>query len=159
MTVDAIQFRHALGHFASGVTVVTMAYEEEKSGLTVSAFSSLSLNPPYVLVCIDKSSTTLSLARAASSFTVNVLAEEQRHLSNHFASKAVDKLATVPHHTGQIGNPVLEETLAFLECSLTGELDGGDHVILIGEVVHAKVDETKKPLVYYIGQYGQFQEF
>lgn len=157
MTVDAAQFRHALGQFASGVTVVTMAHDGESSGLTVSAFSSLSLHPPYVLVCIDKSSTTLNFARRAASFTVNILSEEQQHLSNHFASKLTDKLITVPHHIGQLGNPILEDTVAHLECRLEKEIDGGDHVILIGEVMDTHVNDQKQPLLYHSGHYGLFQ--
>lgn len=157
MTIDALTFRHALGHFASGVTVVTMAHEDEMSGLTVSAFCSLSLDPSYILVCIDKSSTTLNLARQANSFGVSLLSQEQTDLSNHFASKLPDKLTGVAHHIGSLGSPLLDDALANLECRLVNELDGGDHIILIGEVVDAKVDETKAPLLYYTGHYGRFE--
>lgn len=157
MTIDAAQFRHALGRFASGVTVVTMAHENERSGLTVSAFCSLSLNPPYILVCIDKSSTTLDFVRKAKSFAVNILSETQSDVSNHFASKLTDKLANIPYTNGPLGNPILEDTCASLECEVAQELDGGDHVILIGKVAYANVDTTKSPLLYYSSSYGRFE--
>lgn len=157
MTVDATDFRKALGRFSSGVTVVTMAFGDEVSGITVSAFSSLSLQPPLVLACIDKSSATLRIARLGKSFAVNILADDQRDLSNHFASKLPDKLNGISHRVGQLGNPLLLGTQAFLECRLREELDGGDHVILIGEVEVAQVDETKSPLLYYNSQYGEFR--
>lgn len=158
MTIDATSFRHALGHFASGVTVVTMAHDGDLSGLTVSAFASLSLQPPLILACIDKTSTTLGLARQASSFGVNILAEDQRDLSNHFASKMTDKFSNVDHSLGSLGSPLLTGVHAALQCRLVEELDGGDHIILIGEVVEANVDESKNPLLYYKGSYGQFHK-
>ncbi|WP_067621796.1 flavin reductase family protein [Alicyclobacillus acidiphilus] len=157
MTIDAAHFRRALGRFASGVTVVTMAFGEEVSGITVSAFASLSLNPPLVLVCIDKSSSTLGLIRRGKSFAVNILASDQRDLSNHFASKQPDKMAGIPHRVGQLGNPILHGTQANLECVLREEFDGGDHFILIGEVHAVEVDEAKTPLLYYSSQYGSFE--
>lgn len=158
MTIDGASFRHALGHFTSGVTVVTMAHDSERSGLTVSAFSSLSLDPPLILVCIDKQSTTLDLVRQAKAFGVNILGQGQEHISNHFASKLADKLESIPHRAGVLGSPLLHDAHATLECKLNDELDGGDHIILIGEVMEATVDESKEPLVYYKGNYGQFQK-
>lgn len=157
MAVDAASFRHALGHFASGVTVVTMAHNDELSGLTVSAFCSLSLNPPYILVCIDKSSTTLELVRGAQSFGVNILGQDQVAVSNHFASKMADKLTSIPHHFGSLGSPLLDDALVNLDCKLANEVDGGDHIIFIGEVVEARIDESKSPLLYYTGKYGEFR--
>src|SRR5579875_3747482 len=156
MSVDTSLFRQVLGRFASGVTVVTMAHEGVASGLTVSAFCSLSLNPSYILVCIDKRSSTLELIRQSGSFVVNILSNEQSDLSNHFASKLTDKLSGIPHRIGSLGAPILDGTLAYLECSLVKEIDGGDHYIYIGEVQHTDLAEDKTPLLYYHGKYGQF---
>ncbi|WAH38801.1 flavin reductase family protein [Alicyclobacillus dauci] len=156
MALDTTAFRHALAHFGSGVTVVTMAHNGERSGLTVSAFCSLSLNPPYILVCIDKSSNTLGLVRAAKCFAVNILSEEQITLSNHFASKLPDKLDSIPFRDGTLGSPLLDGALANLECRLANEVDGGDHMILFGEVMETHVDESKSPLLYFTGHYGKF---
>lgn len=156
MTVDSTHFRNALGHFGSGVTVVTMAYDGKTSGLTVSAFCSVSLTPPFILVCIDKRSSTLDLARNSQAFAVNILSHDQADISNHFASKSEDKVSSVPHHLGQLGVPILEGTLAYVECKVSQEIDAGDHVIFIGEVEDAQVDESKSPLMYFHGKYGSF---
>ena len=156
MAVDSATFRSALGHFPSGVTVVTMAHQGVKGGLTVSAFSSLSLNPPYILVCIDKRSQTLALLRDSGAFAVNILSSTQQDVSNHFASKLDDKVSGVAHHDGTLHCPILEGTLAHLECRLVQEVDAGDHFIYIGEVEDASVDPVKSPLLYYHGTYGNF---
>jgi 3-hydroxy-9,10-secoandrosta-1,3,5(10)-triene-9,17-dione monooxygenase reductase component len=156
MAVDSMQFRSALGHFGSGVTVVTMAHEAQKSGLTVSAFCSVSLTPPYVLVCIDKRSSTLELIRKSQAFAVNILTQDQVSISNHFASKSEDKMSGIPHHLGILGTPLLDGTQAYLECKVTQEIDAGDHFIYLGEVEDAGVDEGKSPLLYFHGKYGSF---
>ncbi|GGJ09933.1 flavin reductase [Alicyclobacillus cellulosilyticus] len=158
MPVTSEAFRQALSRFASGVTVVTTASGGQKAGLTVSAFSSLSLEPPYILVCIDKSSSSCAVLRSAGAFAVNILASDQAHLSQHFASRLEDKFAQVDYHPGLAGIPVLHGTLASLECRLVQELDGGDHFIYIGQVERTFVDESKSPLLYYRGQYRQLAE-
>jgi len=156
MAIESALFRQVLGRFGSGVTVVTMAHGGQSAGLTVSAFSSVSLDPPLVLVCIDKRSSTLDLLRQSQSFVVNILSHDQDALSNHFASKTVDKLADVAHHVGQLGAPVLDGTLAHMECRLVSEVDGGDHYVYIGQIESGGVAEDKTPLLYYHGKYGQF---
>jgi 3-hydroxy-9,10-secoandrosta-1,3,5(10)-triene-9,17-dione monooxygenase reductase component len=153
MPVDSDAFRHALGRFASGVTVVTTAHEGQLAGLTVSAFSSVSLNPPLVLVCIDKRSSSIDLITRSRVFNVNILASEQEDTSNHFASRIADKFATAQYRTGTLGAPVLVNTLAYLECQLVESVDAGDHIVLIGQVEASEVDETKEPLLYYHGKY------
>jgi 3-hydroxy-9,10-secoandrosta-1,3,5(10)-triene-9,17-dione monooxygenase reductase component len=153
MPVNADQFRSALGHFASGVTVVTMSDGKRQVGLTVSAFSSVSLNPPYILVCIDKNSSTLDVLKSAQTFAVNLLCDNQIDLSNRFASKTDDKFSGVDHHAGQLGAPILENTLGFVECKVVQEIDAGDHFIYLGEVVDANVNIDKQPLLYYHGKY------
>lgn len=158
MPVNADQFRSALGHFASGVTVVTMANGDRLAGLTVSAFTSVSLNPPYVLVCIDKQSSTLDLLRAAKAFAVNLLSDNQVDLSNRFASKSEDKFSGVPYRLGQLAVPILDNTLGFVECRLVQEIDAGDHIIFMGQVEQADVNIDKQPLLYYHGKYRTLAE-
>jgi flavin reductase (DIM6/NTAB) family NADH-FMN oxidoreductase RutF len=156
MPIDDARFRQAMGHFASGVTVVTTAAGTELYGMTVSSFSSLSLNPPLVLICIDKSVPTHDILKHAGCFVVNILEERQEHLSRRFATTANDKFKGVAWHTGKLGLPVLDNTLAAIECSLRDTLNGGDHTIFIGEVVDAEVREGA-PLLYYRRGYHELK--
>ena len=148
MPIDDARFRQALGHFASGVTVVTTAYAGEQYGMTVSSFSSLSLNPPLVLICIDKAVPSHDFIRDAGCFVVNILEQRQEHLSRRFATTASDKFRGVAWHSGELGLPVLDNTLAAIECRLRSALDGGDHTIFVGQVVDVEIREGA-PLLYY----------
>ena len=156
MPIDDARFRQAMGHFASGVTVVTSASAGELYGMTVSSFASLSLNPPLVLICIDKSVPSHDMIRDSGRFVVNILAERQEHLSRRFATTANDKFKGVAWHSGQLGLPVLDNTLAAIECRLRDALDGGDHTIFVGEVVDAEVREGA-PLLYYRRGYRELK--
>ena len=156
MPIDDARFRQAMGHFASGVTVVTTASADELYGMTVSSFASLSLNPPLVLICIDKSVPSHDMIRDSGRFVVNILEERQEHLSRRFAATANDKFKGVAWHSGQLGLPVLDNTLAAIECRLRDALDGGDHTIFVGEVVDAEVREGA-PLLYYRRGYRELK--
>jgi flavin reductase (DIM6/NTAB) family NADH-FMN oxidoreductase RutF len=156
MPIDDARFRQAMGHFASGVTVVTTAAGGELYGMTVSSFSSLSLNPPLILICIDKGVPSHDILKDAGRFVVNILEERQEHLSRRFATSASDKFKGVAWHTGKLGLPVLANTLAVIECSLRDILDGGDHSIFIGEVVDAEIREGA-PLLYYRRGYHELK--
>ncbi|MEO7912333.1 MAG: flavin reductase family protein [Roseiflexaceae bacterium] len=153
---DDARFRQAMGHFASGVTVVTTAVGNDLYGMTVSSFSSLSLNPPLILICIDKSVPSHDILKDTSRFVVNILEERQEHLSRRFATSASDKFKGVAWHSGKLGLPVLNNTLAAIECSLRDTLDGGDHTIFVGEVVDAEVREGA-PLLYYRRGYHELK--
>ena len=156
MPIDDARFRQAMGHFASGVTVVTTASAGELYGMTVSSFSSLSLNPPLILICIDKSVPSHDMIRDAGCFVVNILEERQEHLSRRFATTGADKFKGVAWHSGKLGLPVLANTLAAIECRMRDALDGGDHTIFIGEVVDAEVREGA-PLLYYRRGYHELK--
>jgi flavin reductase (DIM6/NTAB) family NADH-FMN oxidoreductase RutF len=156
MPIDDARFRQAMGHFASGVTVVTTAAGNDLYGMTVSSFSSLSLNPPLILICIDKGVPTHDILKDASSFVVNILEERQEHLSRRFATTSTDKFKGVAWHSGKLGLPVLDNTLAAIECTLRDVLDGGDHTIFIGEVVGAEIREGA-PLLYYRRGYHELK--
>lgn len=153
MPVTSEQFRQALGRFASGVTIVTTAYNNELSGLTVSAFCSVSLDPPYILICVDKQSTANRTIKGAGAFAVNMLQEGQDALSNHFARRTPDKFSGIDYRLGQMGLPLLEGTLGYLECSVAQTVDAGDHYVYIGQVEHSDVVADAKPLVYFGGGY------
>lgn len=154
MTIDLDTFRQCLRRWASGVTVVTSRSNGELHGMTVSAFSSVSADPPLVLVCANQSSKTHGVIRGGGIFAVNVLAADQQELSNRFASSKLEgsRFDGVPHFIGESGAPVLEGTIVTLECKLKASYDEGSHTIYIGEVLAAHMTD-KDPLVYYAGAY------
>lgn len=153
--IDDHSFRKALGSFASGVVVVSTLNPASRApvGVTVSAFSSLSLDPPLVLFCLGLKSSNLDSYRQFGHFAINILSAEQRELSNRFASRSEDKWTGVAWNEGESGVPLIDGCLANLECSLVDARDGGDHVIIIGRVEQMKIQEGGSPLVYYRGGY------
>ena len=155
MTHDSRSFRKALGCFASGVTVVTALNPETKhpAGVTVSAFSSLSLDPPLVMFCLGNHTSSLETFKAAGGFVINVLTENQRDLSIRFASRAEEKWSGVAWDTWESGAPVLANCLTNLECSLVKTVEGGDHLIFIGKVEKMRHQEGGSPLIYFRGSY------
>jgi flavin reductase (DIM6/NTAB) family NADH-FMN oxidoreductase RutF len=147
------EFRAALGRFASGVTVVTTRDDENRlHGITVSAFCSVSLEPPLILVCIDKEAGSHYAFEQSRAFVVNILREDQQYLSDRFASHLPDKFDGVKYSAGIENLPVLEDVLVNLECRLVNAHDNGDHTIYIGEIVVATVKDGK-PLIYFQGDY------
>lgn len=155
MSLDSRSFRKALGCFASGVTVVTTLVPGTKApvGVTVSAFSSLSLDPPLVLFCLGNATSSLDAFKTFGHFAVNVLTESQRDMSIRFASRTDDKWAGVSWSAWDSGVPILPDCLAVLECALVQVVDGGDHQIFIGRVEKMKHRESGSPLVYFRGSY------
>lgn len=143
-----------MAHFASGVTVVTTEHEGVPYGMTVASFASLSLRPPLVLVCIEKSVKSHDAIAAAGRFGVSILSEEQADISSRFASKAEDKFAGVAVRRGSIGVPLIEGAICTVECRVTDQLPGGDHTIFVGETVDVGTSEGK-PLIYYRSGYRQ----
>jgi flavin reductase (DIM6/NTAB) family NADH-FMN oxidoreductase RutF len=156
MAIDGELFKRVLGSFATGVTVVTTRDDAGlPKGMTVSAFSSVSLEPPLVLVCIDlKAECYGDLARIGR-FAVNILGEGQREISRRFATKGVDRFEGVPLRPGTTGLPLLEGALGVLECRVVGTHPAGDHTIFIGEV-EAAAAEPADPLLHFRGRYGAF---
>lgn len=155
MAIGSIEFRQALGSFASGVTVVTTRGETgEFFGITVSAFSSVSLDPPLIMVCIDKSSGSHDAFSQSGEFVVNILNSQQDLLSNHFASPLEDKFKNIEVEHCESGLPMLPEALVSLECKLADTLDGGDHTIYLGLIEKAHIREGE-PLVYFKGGYRE----
>lgn len=147
------EFRRALGRFASGVTVVTTRDANGNlHGITVSAFCSVSLDPPLVLVCIDKNTGSHRALTESAAFVVNFLREEQRHLSDRFASFLPDKFGSVKYRAGIDDLPVLEDALCHLECRLVNAHEAGDHTIFVGQIERATVNDGE-PLVYFQGNY------
>jgi flavin reductase (DIM6/NTAB) family NADH-FMN oxidoreductase RutF len=154
MTIDQAEFRTAMGHFVSGVTVVTTRSGREPVGLTVSAFCSLSLDPPLVLVCIEKSVRSHDAIREAGVFAVNILSSHQEQLSRRFASSTDDKFEGVGLREGFDEVPLLEGALTIVQCRVRDELEGGDHTIFVGEVTEVEIGQGE-PLLYYRGGYRE----
>ena len=153
MALTPTEFRTALRSFAAGVTVVTTRDQKGRpSGLTASAFTSVSLDPPLVLVCVDHSATAHPDFRARGWFAVNVLRREQEALSRRFAVSGGDKFTGIPCHEGKSGLPLLDGALATLECRIVEAHEAGDHTIFIGQVESASV-AGGRPLVYFHGAY------
>lgn len=150
MAIDASGFKKAMGHWASGVTVVTAEHEGVRHGMTVSSFSSVSLDPPLVLICIGKAAPTHDTIRKGERFVVNVLGDTQETISIRFATKHDDRFEGVAVRTGQLGVPIIDGCLAAIECRLHETLPGGDHTIFVGEVVNAEIAEGA-PLLYFQG--------
>jgi flavin reductase (DIM6/NTAB) family NADH-FMN oxidoreductase RutF len=152
--VDKDAFKKVMGSFAAGVTVITTVDDDGKPwGLTATAFSSLSLDPPLCLVCIDKRAGSHDVLANSRKFAVNVLTSEQQDLSNRFASRSDDKYQGVAHRAGETtGCPLLDGSLATMECSVVDVLAGGDHSIFVGELCSVQVGDGW-PLLYWRGQY------
>jgi 3-hydroxy-9,10-secoandrosta-1,3,5(10)-triene-9,17-dione monooxygenase reductase component len=150
-TFDEAAFRRVLARFATGVVVVTGATEAGPAGLTCQSFSSLSLDPPLVLLSTARSSTTWPRIAATGRFAVNVLAADQQALSTRFAVSGGDKFAGQAWRTGALGNPLLDGAIAHVECDIDATHDGGDHVIVVGRVraLEAPGLDAALPLVYY----------
>lgn len=155
--LDDAQFKLAMSHFASGVTVVTTEHEGRKYGMTVASFASLSLHPPLVLVCVEKNVKSHDAIVASGKFGVSILANDQADVSGRFASKSEDKFAGAAVRDGDaLGVPLIDNALTTLECRLQGQLPGGDHSIFVGEVVSANVREGE-PLVYFRSGYREIR--
>ena len=149
---EPAHFRKAMGSFAAGVTVVTVCHDGRLVGTTVSAFSSVSMDPPLVMVCLKRDSRTLAALSQAKTFCVNILASDQGDLAHRFAkSGADDRFALTAVEAGVCGAPLLAGATAVVECELHAAHDGGDHEILVGRVLRVVTDETKTPLVYVRG--------
>jgi flavin reductase (DIM6/NTAB) family NADH-FMN oxidoreductase RutF len=158
---DSAAFRAAMGCFATGVTIITTVDTGgNPAGLTANSFTSLSLDPPLVLFCLDRRSSNLVPFFGCTHFGVNMLGEDQIELSNRFASRAGDKWLGVEYATWQGGVPILEGCIANLECERHAVYDGGDHVILVGRVIALRSgDLSRRPLLYFRGRYGEFSSF
>lgn len=153
---DSSRFRHVLGHFATGVAVITATGPSGPVGMAVSSFTSVSLEPPLVAFLPDKSSTSWPKIRGAGVFCVNILSAGQEELCATFARKGGDKFAGVSWRPAPSGAPILEGGMAWIDCELTQTFESGDHFIAIGRVLQLEASEYGLPLVFFQGGYGHF---
>ena len=154
----ALDFRNALARFASGVTIVTTVDGGgRRAGFTASAFSSLSLDPPLILVCLEKRAESYPTFDAAEHFAVSILATGQTDVALRFATRGIDKFAGAPVVPGELtGMPLIEGAIAHLECRVHDRPDGGDHTIIIGEVLRAASTDGE-PLLHFNRKFGRFE--
>jgi flavin reductase (DIM6/NTAB) family NADH-FMN oxidoreductase RutF len=157
MPLERPEFFAIMASFASGVTVVTTTHNGRPSGLTVSAFASLSADPMLVLISIDRRVINHDILQVSGGFAVNILTEHQVDMSTRFASKVDDKFAGLSYRLGVHGQPLLEDTLGFVECRTVGHFPGGDHTIFVGEVLDGGAREGR-PLLYFRRNYHTLGE-
>ena len=153
-------FKKLMRRFAAGVTLVTFNENEKFGGLTVSSFCSLSMDPPLVLICIDRKIASHESLEKTDAFGVNICNSEQGKLAWDFANSNIDKnelIKSLPHTLTKLGTPLLDGCLATMECKITQKYDGGDHTIFIGQVEEGECDENAEPLVYYGSGLGKFK--
>lgn len=153
---DVREFRTALGGFVTGVTVVTTTINGSPIGFTANSFTSVSLDPPLILVCIGKSSSNFANFQQVDAFCVSILAESQRTISQKFASKGIDRFEGVAWTAGDLGNPVIDNAVAWFDCTLHQRIDAGDHHILVGKVSEFG-HNVGSPLAFCRGNYVLFE--
>ena len=164
-SLGARAYRDLVGHFATGVTVITMAGEVPR-GMTANSITSVSLDPQLLLVCVDKGATTHDPLLNAGAFAINILAADQRETSDFFAlhgedheqalrtGDIPDRMGGFPHRSGATGSPILDGTLGWLDCRIWKNYDGGDHTIVVGEVVDMELSRRNGvPLLFFTGGY------
>lgn len=162
MGVERDAFKRAAAMFPSGVTIVTARAEQRVHGITASAFASVSLDPPRILVCVARASRLHDMVVRSGAFAVSILAGEQRALSDYFAAPGREPVASfaeidVPHTLHQTGTPVVHGCAAFFDCTLAQAYDGGDHSIFVGDVQAADADALRRPLLYFDRAYRRFE--
>lgn len=158
MSIERDLFRRVMSSFASGVTVITVIGPDgTPTGFTASAVTSLSLEPRMLLVCVSERSATLQAVKEAGNFVVNILSGSQQYVAQQFATRRDDRFGGIRWHAGQTtGAPVIDGSLAYAECTLRDTAQGGDHIILMGEIVGGDAHEAE-PLLYFRGRYGTYE--
>lgn len=153
--IEPSRFREALGHYASGITVVTSHLDGERVGFTCQSFHSVSMSPPLVSFSVMSSSASYPKIRQAGRFAVNILSDGQVEVSNQFARRGTEKWHGIEWRESPLGNPLIAGCLHWIDCEIHAEHAAGDHVIVIGEVKALNLQEagTAQPLLYFKGQY------
>ena len=153
MTVTSDEFRRACGRFATGVTIATVLDGEGiPHGLTVSSFTSVSLEPPLILICLGRLVTVIEMFRSARYFGINILAASQQHISDRFARKGHDRFGGLKWEPGEFGVPLIPGAIVGIECAAHQKFTAGDHDILVGEMMRARFKEGE-PLVHFASRY------
>jgi len=156
VSIDSAEFRRILGHYPTGVCAVTANIDGAPVGMVVGSFTSVSLDPPLVAFFPDRKSTTWPKIEIAGRFCVNVLSHNQRAVCQALSSKAENKFEGVAHRTSDFGPPIIEDSVAWIDCDLDAVHEAGDHFIVIGRVRSLDVANAGNPLLFLKGGYGQF---
>jgi 3-hydroxy-9,10-secoandrosta-1,3,5(10)-triene-9,17-dione monooxygenase reductase component len=156
--VTPARMREILGHFCSGLTVITAATDNGPAGFTCQSFTSLSLDPALISFNPARTSSTWPILRDGGRFCVNILPAEHVELSNKFARSGTDKFEGVAYHASPLGNPILDQALAWIDCELHEEYDGGDHTIVLGLVKAMQARSDAEPLLFFKGSYAKVME-
>ncbi len=157
MHIESSEFRRVLGHFPTGVTVVTAPTDDGPAGMAIGSFASVSLDPPLVMFCPGRESATWAKMSAADRFCVNVLGDDQADVCGVFAGRAEDKFAGIEWSTRITGSPVIDGSVAWIDCELHAVHDGGDHHIVVGLVRGLATEHDNGPLLFFRGGYGRFE--
>ena len=154
--IDPGVFRNVLGHFPTGVTAVTAVNDGRPVGMAIGSFTSVSLDPPLVAFLPGKTSGSWLAIKETGAFCVNGMAHDQLEVCGVMASRAEDKFADVEWHAGPTGSPIIDGSIAYIDCTIEAIHDGGDHDIVVGRVVELDVIDGRDPLLFYQGGYGTF---
>lgn len=154
---ESVHYRHVLGHFATGVTIITALSQNQPIGFTANSFCSVSLSPPLISFCVDNFLSTWTLIEAAGKFCVNILSEEQKELAQRFGRKGTDRFSEIDFRCTVSGSPILAGILAWLDCHIVTTLPTGDHRIVLGQVDDLTVVSEGKPLIFYRSTFGSFR--
>ncbi|MDO8433248.1 MAG: flavin reductase family protein [Candidatus Binatus sp.] len=156
MPIEKNELRRIMGHFATGVTIITSVRSSgELHGLTANAFTSVSLVPPLLLICVDKKAESYPCFSETRVFTVNILSSDQEALSRKFSVSGGNKFEGVSYRIGANGAPILDGTLAYIECAVSQEVDAGDHTLYLGDIQQAETPHEGKPLLFFRGGYRE----
>lgn len=148
------EYKAAVGKYPTGVTVVTTIQDKTKYGFTANSFTSVSLEPPIVSFCLSRKAGSFNAFQNSDNFAISILAADQENISNHFASKAVNKFAEINHYCGYRSNcPIIEGAVSYIECKKLNMIEAGDHTIFLGEVLAVKICNDKQPLLYFARGY------
>ncbi len=153
---DSAKYRQVLGHFPTGVTVITGMADDKPVGMAIGSFASLSLEPPQVLFCVGNNSSSWPKIKEHGAFCVNILADDQEDVCRVFASKAEDKFLEIGWKRSGLHNPLVEGVLAYIDCTIENVVESGDHAIVIGAVKELEVLHEGSPLLFFRGGYGRF---
>ncbi|WP_375404433.1 flavin reductase family protein [uncultured Sphingomonas sp.] len=153
---DAAAFRRVLGHYPTGVCVVTAMTDDGPTGMVVGSFTSASLEPPLVAFLPDRRSTTWSRIEGVGRFCVNILASEQHAVCDALAKRGGDKFRGISHRLSANGSPILDSVVAWIDCEVQAVHDAGDHLFVLGRVIDLEVEQPQSPLIFFQGGYGGF---